>query len=90
MRGFMPGGEFHDTSFMEFTDAMRKRYGNIFIIPGTLGRKDWVATFNTKDIETVFRNEGIWPHREGLDSLVYFREHIRPEVFAERKGLIAS
>ncbi|EDW18010.1 probable cytochrome P450 12d1 proximal, mitochondrial [Drosophila mojavensis] len=90
MRSFMPGGEFYDTSFMEVTNVLRKRYGNIFIIPGTLGRVDWVATFNTKDIETVFRNEGIWPYRAGFESLVYFREHIRPDVFAERKGLISA
>lgn len=90
LRSFMPGGEFHDKSILEFTMTMRQNYGDIFIMPGSFGRKDTVVTFNTKDIEMVFRNEGIWPHREGFDSLVYFREHIRPDVFGERKGLVAS
>lgn len=90
LRSFMPGGEFHDSSFLEFAMTMRKRYGDLFIMPGSFGRKDWVVTFDPKDIETVFRNEGIWPHREGLDSLIYFREHIRPDVYAEKKGLIAT
>ncbi|KAH8372716.1 hypothetical protein KR009_003436 [Drosophila setifemur] len=90
MRAFMPGGEFHDASITEFTSTMRKRYGDTFVMPGLFGRKDWVATFNTKDIEMVFRNEGMWPHREGLDSIVYFREHVRPDVYGELKGLIAS
>lgn len=90
LRSFMPGGEFHDSSFLEFAMTMRKRYGDLFILPGSFGRKDWVVTFDPKDIETVFRNEGIWPHREGLDSLIYFREKIRPDVYAEKKGLVAT
>ncbi|XP_060656180.1 probable cytochrome P450 12d1 distal, mitochondrial [Drosophila nasuta] len=90
MRSFMPGGEFHDKSFSEFTSMMRKRYGDLFIMPGAFGRKDSLVTFSTKDIEMVFRNEGVWPHREGFDSLVYFREKVRPDVFGEKKGLIAT
>ncbi|KAH8397561.1 hypothetical protein KR222_010200 [Zaprionus bogoriensis] len=90
LRSFMPGGEFHDSSFSDFAMVMRQRYGDFFILPGLFGRQDWVITFNTKDIETVFRNEGIWPHREGLDSLIYFREHIRPDVYGASKGLIAT
>lgn len=75
---------------MEFGMTMRQRYGDVFIMPGSFGRKDMVVTFSTKDIENVFRNEGIWPHREGLDSMVYFREHIRPDVYGAEKGLIAT
>ncbi|XP_030572608.1 probable cytochrome P450 12d1 distal, mitochondrial [Drosophila novamexicana] len=90
LRGFMPGGEFYDSSFLDFAITMRKRYGDLFIIPGFFGRPDFLAALNAKDIETVFRNEGIWPQREGLDSLVYFREKVRPEVFGELKGLIAA
>lgn len=86
----MPGGEFYDSSFLDFAITMRKRYGDLFIIPGFFGRPDFLAALNAKDIETVFRNEGIWPQREGLDSLVYFREKVRPEVFGELKGLIAA
>ncbi|XP_034483057.1 probable cytochrome P450 12d1 proximal, mitochondrial [Drosophila innubila] len=90
IRGFMPGGEFHDKSFLEFTTTLRQKYGDLFIMPGSFGRRDTVVTFSPKDIEMVFRNEGIWPQREGFDSLVYFREHIRPDVFGEKKGLIAT
>ncbi|XP_030388539.1 probable cytochrome P450 12d1 proximal, mitochondrial [Scaptodrosophila lebanonensis] len=90
MRSFLPGGEFHDVSLAKFAMAMRKRYGDIFIMPGMFGRKDWVVVFNTKDIETACRNEGVWPHREGFDSIEYFRTHIRPDVYNESKGLIAT
>ncbi|XP_068145178.1 probable cytochrome P450 12d1 proximal, mitochondrial [Drosophila tropicalis] len=90
MRSFMPGGEFHNASVIEFAMKMRERYGDVFIMPGMFGRKDFVVTFNTKDIETIFRSEGIWPHREGLDSLIYFRTHVRPDVYGDSKGLIAT
>ncbi|XP_016974313.1 probable cytochrome P450 12d1 proximal, mitochondrial [Drosophila rhopaloa] len=90
IRAFMPGGEFQNASITEYSTTMRNRYGDIFIMPGMFGRNDWVTTFNTKDIETVFRNEGIWPHREGLDSMVYFRQHVRPDVYGEVQGLIAA
>ncbi|KAI8039818.1 probable cytochrome P450 12d1 proximal, mitochondrial [Drosophila gunungcola] len=90
IRAFMPGGEFQNVSITDYSSTMRKRYGDIFIMPGMFGRKDWVTTFNTKDIETVFRNEGIWPHREGLDSMVYFRQHVRQDVYGEVQGLVAA
>ncbi|XP_043642708.1 probable cytochrome P450 12d1 proximal, mitochondrial [Drosophila teissieri] len=90
MRAFMPGGEFQNASITEYTTAMRKRYGDIYIMPGMFGRRDWVTTFSTKDIEVVFRNEGIWPHRDSLDSIVYFRKHVRPDVYGEIPGLVAS
>ncbi|KAH8321558.1 hypothetical protein KR074_008752, partial [Drosophila pseudoananassae] len=90
LRAFMPGGEFSDASVIEYVSIMRKRYGDIFVIPGMFGRKDWVAIFNTKDIEMVFRNEGIWPRREALESLVYFRRHVRPDVYGEVEGLVAA
>ncbi|XP_017038766.1 probable cytochrome P450 12d1 proximal, mitochondrial [Drosophila ficusphila] len=90
MRAFMPGGEFYNASIVDYTTALRKRYGDIFILPGMFGRPDWVTTFSTKDIETVFRNEGIWPVRDTFESLVYFRKHVRPDVYGEVQGLTSS
>ncbi|EDV56541.2 probable cytochrome P450 12d1 distal, mitochondrial [Drosophila erecta] len=89
-RAFMPGGEFHDASVFDYAAAMRSRYGDIFIMPGMFGRKDWVTTFSTKDIETVFRNEGNWPEREFFPSITYFRTHLRPDVYGESVGLISA
>ncbi|KAH8321783.1 hypothetical protein KR067_000968, partial [Drosophila pandora] len=90
LRAFMPGGEFHDYSIVDYATAMRNRYGDIFIIPGMFGRKDWVTTFSTKDIEMVFRNEGVWPKRDTFASFTYFRKHIRPDVYGESVGLVLS
>ncbi|KAH8321390.1 hypothetical protein KR074_003554, partial [Drosophila pseudoananassae] len=90
IRAFMPGGEFHDISIVDYASAMRNRYGDIFIIPGMFGKKDWVTTFSTKDIEMVFRNEGIWPQRDTFASLVHFRTKVRPDIYGESIGLVVS
>nr|XP_044249025.1 probable cytochrome P450 12d1 proximal, mitochondrial [Drosophila takahashii] len=90
IRSFMPGGEFHDASIVVYASAMRNRYGDIFIMPGMFGRKDWVTTFSTKDIELVFRNEGIWPEREMFASFQYYRTKVRPDVYGTHPGLVAS
>ncbi|EDV96109.1 probable cytochrome P450 12d1 distal, mitochondrial [Drosophila grimshawi] len=90
LRAFLPGGEFRNLSITDFALTLRKRYGDVFVIPGFFGRTDLVVTFSTKDIEMVFRNEGIWPDRGLFESVAYFREHIRPEVFESTKGLVAT
>lgn len=90
MRAFLPGGEFHDASIVDYATAMRNRYGDIFIMPGMFGRSDWVTTFSPKDIEIVFRNEGNWPQRETFGSLTYFRTHIRPDVYGDTLGLVSA
>ncbi|XP_022223245.2 probable cytochrome P450 12d1 proximal, mitochondrial [Drosophila obscura] len=90
MRSFMPGGEFSDASIVDFSVAMRQRYGDIFVLPGMFGSKDRVVTFSTSDIATVFRNEGAWPRRESFDSVTYFRQHIRPDVYGNSLGLTVS
>ncbi|KAH8280331.1 hypothetical protein KR018_002883, partial [Drosophila ironensis] len=90
MRAFMPGGEFYNASITEYSTTMRKRHGDIYIMPGLFGRADWVTIFNTKDIEMVFRNEGAWPRRDGLESIVYYRKHVRPDVYGEAQGLAVA
>lgn len=89
-RDFMPGGEFSNTSFFDYAVAMRQRYGDIFVMPGLFGKPDLVMVFNTKDIEAVFRNEGQWPFRQGLDSVKHFREKVRGDFFGRSIGLPVS
>ncbi|XP_020818154.1 probable cytochrome P450 12d1 proximal, mitochondrial isoform X1 [Drosophila serrata] len=90
IRAFMPGGEFHNASIVDFAAAMRKRYGDIFIMPGVFGRTDWVTTFSPQDMAMVFRNEGNWPKRETFASLTYFRTHKRPDVYGDMLGLVSA
>lgn len=45
------------------------------------GKQDIVFTFDPKDYQTLFRTEGIWPLRLGLDSVDFYRHKRRPDVF---------
>jgi len=38
----------------------------------------------------VFRTEGIWPERRVLDSFVYYRKNVRPDVFKGMGGLLTE
>lgn len=53
-----------------------------------LGKPETVFTNDPNDIELVFRTEGQWPHRKGLDSLVHFRKNLRPDIFGKNTGLV--
>lgn len=70
--------------------ALRADYGEILKIPGLLGRGDTLITFNPKIFEKVFRTEGPYPNRRGLETFTYYRKKVRPEIFGETGGLISE
>lgn len=90
IRDFMPGGQFHDASFYDYALEMRKRLGDIYVIPGMFGKPDMVMVFNTKDFEIVYRNEGQWPQRQFFESIKHFREEVKKDFFSQTIGLIVS
>ena len=81
IRGFLPGGEFYNKELNDVFTDVRKKYGDIFIFPGVFGNKDIVCTFDPKDFALVFRTEGPWPFRDGLETFVYHRNVHRAELF---------
>uniref|UniRef100_A0A182ISW4 Uncharacterized protein n=1 Tax=Anopheles atroparvus TaxID=41427 RepID=A0A182ISW4_ANOAO len=89
-RGFSKGGRYADISLVEVHKRMREDYGPIFRMPGMMGRRDIVMSFNPDDFEKVFRTEGTWPVRRGMDSMTYYRQKVRPEVFGEMGGLVSE
>lgn len=70
--------------------AMRSDFGDIVRIPGLLGRADTVITFKPDIFEKVFRTEGAYPRRRGLESFIYYRKKVRPEVFGDTGGLLSE
>lgn len=90
IRGFLPGGEFYDKNLDDFYRLVNKKYGNVFMFKGMFGRRDVVMTFNPADFETIFRNEGVWPFRDGLDTLAYHRKVRRTDVFGNISGLVTE
>ncbi|XP_052870893.1 cytochrome P450 CYP12A2-like [Anopheles cruzii] len=79
-----------DLSLVDLHSRMRDDFGPILRMPGILGRNDIVLSFNPDDYEKVFRTEGAWPIRRGLDSMAYYRQKVRPEVFGAMGGLLTE
>ncbi|KAI8130705.1 putative cytochrome P450 12a5, mitochondrial [Lucilia cuprina] len=90
LRAFMPGGRFYQKSFIEFNRQLRTQYGDIFLVPGLFGKRDILFTYNPKDYQQVFRTEGLYPIRRGLDIIQYHRKELRKDVFKHAVGLVAE
>ncbi|XP_049548242.1 uncharacterized protein LOC125959463 [Anopheles darlingi] len=88
--GFMKGGRYADLSLVDLHSRLRDDFGSIIRMPGLMGRRDIVMSFDPEDFEKVFRTEGTWPVRRGLDTMAYYRQKLRPEVFGEMGGLVTE
>lgn len=87
---FLPGGKLYKKDLMEVHLALRKMYGDLVLIRGGFGKADLLLTFSADDSQTIFRNEGQWPFRRGLEVLEYFRTHERPDIFKGKAGLLSE
>lgn len=67
---------------------LHKDYGNLIKLPKMLGKPEIVFTNDPNDIEMVFRTEGQWPERKGIDSMIHFRKNLRPDIFGDHAGLV--
>ncbi|XP_055539547.1 probable cytochrome P450 12a4, mitochondrial [Wyeomyia smithii] len=87
LKNFAPGGRYNNASLPDLHRLMREDYGDLLRVPGLFGRKDILISFNPDDFEKIFRSEGPWPYRPTLDSFLYYRTKVRPEVFEGMSGL---
>ncbi|XP_034489144.1 probable cytochrome P450 12a4, mitochondrial isoform X2 [Drosophila innubila] len=85
-----PGGKYKNMDLTQLMLAMRKDYGEFFRMPAIFGSDPMVMTYNPKDFETVYRHEGIWPHRPGSDTIRHHREKYRKDFFQGVEGLIPT
>lgn len=90
LRRFMPGGDFHKKQFVDVMKTLNQQYGDVYVFPGAGGKRDVVFTFNPDDYATVFRNEGPWPFRDGLDTMTYHRKVRNADFFGSSGGLMAE
>lgn len=81
-------GDLYNLEFLQMYKAMYKKFGPIQIFRGFFGRRDVVFTFKPEDIEMIYRTDGKYPVRRGMDTFDYYRTHYRPEVFGSNSGLI--
>lgn len=70
-------------------DVLRKINFFMYIIIITFISKV-VFDFNPDDFEKIFREEGQWPIRRGLDTYEYYRTKHRPELFQGIGGLVSE
>lgn len=75
---------------LELHNKLHDEYGSIMKLAGMMGNKGVVMIFDPNDFETLFRNEGIWPHRRGIATFNYYRKHVRPDVFKNMGGLLSE
>lgn len=87
-REFLPGGALSGKTFPEMFEYFQKKHGNIVIMPGIFRRPSIVVTFDPNDWEKVYRTEGPWPYRLGLESLSYWRRQVRKDIFHDFFGLV--
>ncbi|XP_055923884.1 cytochrome P450 CYP12A2-like [Eupeodes corollae] len=90
LKAFMPGGRYYKKPLPEVNRIYRKDYGEIFMLPGLFGKRNVVFSFDPEDYQKVFRTEGIWPVRRGLDIVHYYRKILRADVFKHAAGLVAE
>lgn len=81
-------GKFQNVPLTDFIAKLHNDYGKLVKIPKMLGKPEIVFTNDPNDIEMVFRTEGQWPERKGLDSMVHYRKNVRPDVFGDHAGLV--
>ncbi|KAJ9592494.1 hypothetical protein L9F63_015910 [Diploptera punctata] len=65
------------------------KYGPVVKLAGLLGRPDMVFLYDADEIERVFRNEELMPHRPSMPSLNYYKHVLRKDIFGQHAGVIA-
>lgn len=70
--------------------SFKRDLGHIARFDGLFGRSDLVITHNVEDFITVFRNEGTWPIRPGLQASEYHRGVYRKDFFQGIEGIIST
>ncbi|XP_059608808.1 probable cytochrome P450 12b2, mitochondrial [Phlebotomus argentipes] len=90
IRNFLPGGRFSSIGMPEVHRIMKKEFGHIYKFNGTFGKRDIVVVNDPKDFEIVYRTEGNFPMRRGLDCLTYYRKVHRKDKYPISMGLVSE
>ena len=90
IKAFAPGGKYAKLNSIELMTIMQEDYGQIAKFTGFLGKRDIIFLFDPNDFELVFRTEGKYPVRRGLETLEYFRETYKKDWFKKGAGLVPT
>ncbi|XP_059479867.1 probable cytochrome P450 301a1, mitochondrial [Neocloeon triangulifer] len=88
---FFPGFQKYDfTNLINLHKQLRDEFGDIVRFSGLEPRRDLLFIFKPEDIETVFRNEGLWPERPSFKALKYYRDVTKKDVFQGLGGVLVD
>ncbi|GLH07258.1 Putative cytochrome P450 301a1, mitochondrial [Gryllus bimaculatus] len=88
---FLPGiGKYGKVDMLDAHNLIRKEYGDMVRVSNMVVRRDMIFVFDPEIAEKVFRNEGVWPIREGLESMKYYRSVLRKDKYEGAHGLVTS
>jgi cytochrome P450 family 12 len=82
IRGFLPGGKFHNKSMVDFSRDLRSQYGDFYRMPGLFGQPPTLSMYDPNDIEFMHRNEGAYPFRRGMQTMAHYRKNVRSDVYS--------
>lgn len=83
-------GKFNGIGVRDLFQRMFDDYGALTRLPAIFGRPALVISFEPDDFEKIFRTEGVWPMRRGIETFEYYRKKVRPEVFKGYAGLASD
>lgn len=83
-------GKYHDLPIIHMHRAMRNDYGDLVRLPGLFGRGDTLLAYKPSIFEKIYRTESQHPKRRGLETFVYYRKKVRPDIFGDMGGLLSE
>ncbi|KAG8221871.1 hypothetical protein J437_LFUL003247 [Ladona fulva] len=83
-------GEYYGMGALDLHKALYAKYGDIVCLAGLPGHKGIVFIYRPEDAEVMFRNEGPWPIRDGMQSLGYYRKVIRKDFYKDGGGVLTE
>ncbi|XP_026478439.1 cytochrome P450 12b1, mitochondrial-like [Ctenocephalides felis] len=87
---FLPGGKLSGLNMLDLGLKLYEDYGDIVKLKGMPGKEDMVFVYDLDAIEKVYRTEGSWPVRPGLETREHYIKEKRPEIFKSVYGLLHS
>jgi len=83
-------GKYDFSHLLTFYKQLNDEFGPIVKFNGLEPNADLIFLFDPKDVETVFRNDGLAPIRPPLKSLDYYRKHTRKAFFKGTGGILVE
>ncbi|XP_013145296.1 PREDICTED: probable cytochrome P450 12a5, mitochondrial isoform X1 [Papilio polytes] len=89
---FMPiiGSIGPKANFVDLAHHLHTKYGNIVKLDGIFARANMVLLFQPEDFDQVYRAEETSPLRPSFDTITYYQEELRKDVYNGIFGLTAA